>query len=116
MELGYTSREGNAFNTLTIRHILENPKYKGWYCGNKSQSVDYRTKRNVLLDESEWVTYPDPSIPAIVSEDCGIGPMPCTREGEKKRSHTAAASAFTIAIPTAQKSIVRNTGLPFTGR
>ena len=69
MELGYTSREGNAFNTLTIRHILENPKYKGWYCGNKSQSVDYRTKRNVLLDESEWVTYPDPSIPAIVSEE-----------------------------------------------
>ena len=69
MELGYTSREGNAFNTLTIRHILENPKYKGWYCGNKSQSVDYRTKRNVLLDESEWVTHPDPSIPAIVSEE-----------------------------------------------
>ena len=69
MELGYTSREGNAFNTLTIRHILENPKYKGWYCGNKSQSVDYRTKRNILLDESEWVTYPDPSIPAIVSEE-----------------------------------------------
>ena len=69
MELGYTSREGNAFNTLTIRHILENPKYKGWYCGNKSQSVDYRTKRNVLLDESEWVTYLDPSIPAIVPEE-----------------------------------------------
>lgn len=69
MELGYTSREGNAFNTLTIRHILENPKYKGWYCGNKSQSVDYRTKRTVLLDESEWVTYPDPSIPAIVPEE-----------------------------------------------
>ena len=68
-ELGYTSREGNAFNTLTIRHILENPKYKGWYCGNKSQSVDYRTKRNVLLDESEWVTYPDSSIPAIVPEE-----------------------------------------------
>lgn len=69
MKLGYTSREGNAFNTLTIRHILENPKYKGWYCGNKSQSVDYRTKRNILLDESEWVTYLDPSIPAIVSEE-----------------------------------------------
>jgi len=65
-ELGYTSREGNAFNTLTIRHILENPKYKGWYCGNKSQSVDYRTKRNIPLDEREWVMYPDPSIPAIV--------------------------------------------------
>ena len=66
---GFTSRQGNQFNVLTIRHILCNPKYKGWYCGNKSQSVDYRSKRTVELDESEWVTYPDPSIPAIVSEE-----------------------------------------------
>ncbi len=66
---GYTSRKGNAFNVLTIRHILENPKYKGWYCGNKSQTVDYRTKRKVALDEKEWVMYPDPAIPAIVSEE-----------------------------------------------
>ena len=28
---GFTSRQGNAFNVLTIRHILCNPKYKGWY-------------------------------------------------------------------------------------
>ena len=66
---GFTSRKGNAFNVLTIRHILENPKYKGWYCANKSQTVDYRSKRKIFLDESEWVMYPDPSIPAIVSEE-----------------------------------------------
>ena len=66
---GYTSRQGNAFNVLTIRHILCNPKYKGWYCANKSQTVDYRSKRKIFLDESEWVMYPDPSIPAIVSEE-----------------------------------------------
>lgn len=66
---GYTSRQGNTFNVLTIRHILCNPKYKGWYCANMSQTVDYRTKRKVFLDESEWIMYPDPSIPAIVSEE-----------------------------------------------
>ena len=66
---GFTSRKGNAFNVLTIRHILCNPKYKGWYCANKSQTVDYRSKRKIFLDESEWVMYPDPSIPAIVSEE-----------------------------------------------
>ncbi len=66
---GFTSRRGNAFNVLTIRHILENPKYKGWYCANKSQTVDYRSKRKIFLDESEWVMYPDPSVPAIVSEE-----------------------------------------------
>lgn len=69
LDEGITSRKGNAFNVLTIRHILENPKYKGWYCANKTQSLDYRSKRTVFLDESEWVMYPDPSIPAIVPEE-----------------------------------------------
>ncbi len=66
---GVTSRRGGPFNVLTIRHILCNPKYKGWYCANKSQSVDYRSKRKIFLDEDEWVMYPDSSIPAIVSEE-----------------------------------------------
>jgi len=66
---GFRSREGNTFNTATIRHILTNPKYKGWYCANKSQSIDYRSKRKVFLPEEEWVMYPDPGIPAIVSEE-----------------------------------------------
>ena len=93
MELGYTSREGNAFNTLTIRHILENPKYKGWYCGNKSQSVDYRTKRNILLDESEWVTYPDPSIPAIVPEELwNRANALYKRRREEMKSHSSGLS------------------------
>ena len=68
-DAGFTSREGNEFNNLTIRHILCNPKYKGWYCAGKSQTVDYRSKRKIYLDESEWVMYPDPSIPAIVTEE-----------------------------------------------
>lgn len=57
---GYTSLQDNAFNTSTIGHILQNPKYKGWYCGNKTQSLSYRKKKTVFLDESEWVSYPDP--------------------------------------------------------
>ena len=68
-DMGYTSRKGNAFNVLTIRNILTNPKYKGWYCGNRTQCIDYRNKKTVFLDESEWVTYPDPNIPAIVSQE-----------------------------------------------
>jgi Site-specific recombinases, DNA invertase Pin homologs len=68
-DLGCTSRKGNAFNVLTIRHILMNPKYKGWYCGNKTQSLDYRSKKKAVLDEDEWVSYPDPEIPAIVPEE-----------------------------------------------
>lgn len=66
---GHTSLLGNEFNQLTIKHMLTNPKYKGWYCGNKTQTLDYRTKKKAFLEESEWVMYPDPNIPAIVSEE-----------------------------------------------
>ena len=113
MELGYTSREGNAFNTLTIRHILENPKYKGWYCGNKSQSVDYRTKRNVLLDESEWVTYPDPSIPAIVSEELwNRANALYRRRREEMKSHSSGLS-FHNRYPYSTKIYCEEHGTTF---
>ena len=113
MELGYTSREGNAFNTLTIRHILENPKYKGWYCGNKSQSVDYRTKRNVLLDESEWVTYPDPSIPAIVSEELwDRANVLYKRRREEMKSHSSGLS-FHNRYPYSAKIYCEEHGTTF---
>ena len=113
MALGYTSREGNAFNTLTIRHILENPKYKGWYCGNKSQSVDYRTKRNVLLDESEWVTYPDPSIPAIVPEELwNRANALYKRRREEMKSHSSGVS-FHNRYPYSAKIYCEEHGTTF---
>lgn len=113
VELGYTSREGNAFNTLTIRHILENPKYKGWYCGNKSQSVDYRTKRNILLDESEWVTYPDPSIPAIVPEELwNRANALYKRRREEMKSHSSGVS-FHNRYPYSAKIYCEEHGTTF---
>ena len=91
-EEGVTSRKGNEFNVLTIRNILCNPKYKGWYCANKSQTVDYRSKRKVFLDESEWVMYPDPSIPAIVSEELWDRANALyKRRSEQMMSHQSAA-------------------------
>jgi hypothetical protein len=68
-ELGFLSRNGGEISSLTIKNIITNPKYKGWYCGNKSRSVNYRSKKSVLLAESEWVSQPDSRIPAIVSEE-----------------------------------------------
>ena len=89
---GHTSRQGNLFNVLTIRHILCNPKYKGWYCANKSETVDYRSKRRILLDESEWVMYPDPSVPAIVPEELWDRANALyKRRSEQMMSHQSAA-------------------------
>ncbi len=48
--------------------MLTDPKYKGWYCGNKTRSLDYRTKKQVSPPREEWVMYRDPEIPAIVSK------------------------------------------------
>ena len=41
---------------------------KGWYCDNKTQSINYSTKKNAPLEEHEWAMYPDPGIPTIVPD------------------------------------------------
>ena len=110
---GFTSRKGGAFNVLTIRHILCNPKYKGWYCANKSQTVDYRSKRKVFLDESEWVMYPDPSIPAIVSEELWDRANALyKRRSEQMMSHQSAAE-FHNRYPYSGKIICEEHGASF---
>ena len=113
LDEGFTSRKGNTFNVLTIRHILCNPKYKGWYCANKSQTVDYRSKRKVFLDESEWVMYPDPSIPAIVSEELWDRANALyKRRSQQMMSHQSAAE-FHNRYPYSGKIICEEHGTSF---
>lgn len=68
-ERGITRKDGTQIPTRTLKTVLENPKYKGFYCGGKTEKLDMG-ERYVRreLPESEWITYKDPSIPAIVSE------------------------------------------------
>ena len=113
LDKGFTSRKGNAFNVLTIRHILCNPKYKGWYCANKSQTVDYRSKRKIFLDESEWVMYPDPSVPAIVSEELWDRANALyKRRSQQMMSHQSAAE-FHNRYPYSGKIICEEHGTSF---
>lgn len=112
-EMGYTSREGNAFNTLTIRHILENPKYKGWYCGNKTQSLDYRTKKKVFLDESEWVMYPDPTIPAIVSEELWDRANALYKERSRQMKEHSSGASYHNRYPYSGKIYCEEHGTTF---
>ena len=113
LDEGFTSRKGGAFNVLTIRHILCNTKYKGWYCANKSQTVDYRSKRKIFLDESEWVMYPDPSIPAIVSEELWDRANALyKRRSEQMMSHQSAAE-FHNRYPYSGKIICEEHGTTF---
>lgn len=69
-ELGYQNSSGNRFSFSTIRGILSNPKYKGWYCGGKTSKVDYKLKAVKQFTPEEWVTYRDEeAVPAIVPEE-----------------------------------------------
>lgn len=113
LEMGYTSREGNAFNVLTIRHMLENPKYKGWYCGNKTQNLDYRTKKKAFLDESEWVMYPDPSIPAIVSEELWDRANALYKERRNEMMSHSSGASYHNRYPYSTKIICEEHGTTF---
>ena len=113
LDEGFTSRKGNAFNVLTIRHILCNPKYKGWYCANKSQTVDYRSKRKVFLDESEWVMYPDPSTPAIVPEELWDRANALYKRRSKQMMAHQSGAEFHNRYPYSGKIICEEHGTSF---
>lgn len=69
---GYRGRNGTRIHHNTISGIIQNPKYKGYYCGNKVKIVDYRTREQRFLPKEEWVMYKDETgevVPAIVSEE-----------------------------------------------
>lgn len=69
---GYKSRSGKEISHTTICGIITNPKYKGYYCGNKVKIADYRTKEQIFLPKEEWIVYKDKTgniVPAIVDED-----------------------------------------------
>ena len=71
-EKGYRNRNGASIHHNTINGIIQNPKYKGYYCGNKVKIVDYRTREQRFLPEEVWVQYKDETgeiVPAIVSEE-----------------------------------------------
>lgn len=66
---GYLNSNGAPFSFSTVRGILGNPKYKGYYCGGKSSKIDYKLKEVKHFEPDQWVMYKDEeSVPPIVSE------------------------------------------------
>lgn len=69
---GYRNTNGNKIAHSTMSNIISNPKYKGYYVGNKVKIVDMFTKKQKFLPPEEWVMYKDETgniVPAIVSEE-----------------------------------------------
>ncbi|MCL2634095.1 MAG: recombinase family protein [Oscillospiraceae bacterium] len=67
---GITNNNGNEFSCSALKNIILNPKYKGYYCGNKTHKYDYRRSDKKQLSSSEWVMYKDyDTVPPIVTEE-----------------------------------------------
>jgi DNA invertase Pin-like site-specific DNA recombinase len=60
---------GAMLSPETVKSVITNPKYKGFYCSGKTFSVDYRNKKRIRVPAEEWNVYRDENIPAIVSEE-----------------------------------------------
>lgn len=96
-EKGYRGRNGTKIQHNTILGIIRNPKYKGYYCGNKVKIVDYRTKEQKFLPPTEWVMYKDETgevVPAIVSEEI----WETCNKIDKERSQTASDSTRKVRV------------------
>ena len=69
---GYRNHNGNRIAHTTMSNMISNPKYKGYYVGNKVKVVDMFTKKQKFLPPEEWVMFKDETgeiVPAIVSEE-----------------------------------------------
>lgn len=71
-EKGYRNYNGKKIAHTTMSNMISNPKYKGYYVGNKVKVVDLFTKKQKFLPPEEWVMFKDETgeiVPAIVSEE-----------------------------------------------
>ena len=67
---GYYNHNGKYIHQNTLKKIIQNPKYKGYYTGGLSTVVDYRTKKRNYYNKSEWKMFKDyEKVPPIVSEE-----------------------------------------------
>ena len=71
-ERGYRNHNGKRLAHTTMSNMIANPKYKGYYVGNKVRVIDMFTKKQKFLPPEEWVMFKDETgeiVPAIVSEE-----------------------------------------------
>ena len=69
---GYRNHNGNKIAHTTMSNMIANPKYKGFYVGNKVRVIDMFSKKQKFLPAEEWVMFKDETgeiVPAIVSEE-----------------------------------------------
>lgn len=73
------------WTSSTLSRMIKNVKYKGYYCGKKSEIIDYMTKKVKYFPENDWVMYEDNErIPPIIKEE--LWDMANERLNSRKKS------------------------------
>ncbi len=66
---GLRTYQNKKWCVSTISRMIENPKYKGYYCAKKSEIVDYMTKKVKYFEKDDWILYEDKKrIPPIIDD------------------------------------------------
>lgn len=110
---GYKNNNGNEFSCSALKNIIINPKYKGYYCGNKTHKYDYRRGDRKYIESAEWVMYKDEdSVPPIVSEELWDRANKILRKRSEKMSGENKTS-YQNKYPYSGKIICMNHNLPY---
>jgi len=69
-EKGMRTKQGRKPLASTLKRMVENPKYKGYYRVNAFPTLDYKTKKQIRNAKEKWEIFEcKDKIPAIVSEE-----------------------------------------------
>ncbi|MCI8485173.1 MAG: recombinase family protein [Lachnospiraceae bacterium] len=113
-EQGVKNSKNNDLSASTIRNIISNPKYKGYYCGNKTQKYDYRHSARKYIEPEEWVMYEDKeNVPPIVSEELWDRANRILQERGSARKEAAATGAYTNRYKYSGKIICMEHGTSY---
>ena len=63
---GYLNRYGKAYSDNTLKKMLLNPRYKGYYTANLTYVENYKTHKRRKVSEKERIIYKDKNIPVII--------------------------------------------------
>ncbi len=115
LEEGYINSNGNPLSFSTLKTMIRNPKYKGYYCGRKTTKFDYKLTDIRYFDKDEWLIYKDETgeiVPAIVSEELwDKANFILDRRSEKQRGENAVG--YHTRYPYTAKIICTEHNLPY---
>ena len=63
------NKYNKKMDSTSIKRVLTNHKYKGFYCGKKSTIINYKKGNRVNYNKKDWIIYKDTSkVPPIIEE------------------------------------------------